>query len=149
MPLDIREISGGSLHGLIPLLASEGLPTEDVAEPERRFFAFLDAGGATLGYGGLERAEGDMLLRSVVTRPMCRGAGHGRAITEWLIGEAARSGARDLYLLTTTARDYFAKLGFETIERTSVPPAIAICREFSLLCPVTAITMRRRLRGMS
>jgi N-acetylglutamate synthase-like GNAT family acetyltransferase len=145
--LHVREISGDSLRELVTLLTSEGLPTGDVEEVDRRFFAFFDAEGRAVGYGGLERAKGDMLLRSVVTLPATRGAGHGRAITEWLIGEAARSGARDLYLLTMTARGFFAKLGFEAVERTSVPLAIAMSREFSSLCPATAVTMKRGLRA--
>ena len=147
VPPGVREISRDSLNDLVTLLASEGLPIEDVAEPERRFFAFFNADGATVGYGGLERADGGMLLRSVVTTPKERRAGYGRMLTQWLIAEAERSGAGDLYLLTTTARDFFAKLGFEVVERTSVPPAIAISREFSSLCPSTAITMKRRLRA--
>jgi amino-acid N-acetyltransferase len=147
--LQVREISGGSLRELVGLLVAEGLPTEDVGEAGRRFFAFCDAEGTAIGYGSLERAEGDMMLRSVVTTPTYRGAGYGRVITEWLIGEAARSDAHNLYLLTTTAREFFARLGFEMVERTSVPPAIAISREFSSLCPSTAVTMKRRLGSRS
>jgi len=41
VPPGVREISRDSLNDLVTLLASEGLPIEDVAEPERRFFAFL------------------------------------------------------------------------------------------------------------
>jgi N-acetylglutamate synthase-like GNAT family acetyltransferase len=145
--LDVREISGHSLDNLVTLLGAEGLATEDIGEPRRRFFAFSDTRGTVVGYGGLERAEHDMLLRSVVTAPMHRGAGQGQAITKWLIGEAARSGGGDLYLLTTTAPDFFAKLGFEIIERTSVPRAVAASREFSFLCPSSAVVMRRRLRA--
>ena len=116
-PLIVHEITGDALNDLVVLLASEGLPIEDVAEPERRFFVFLNGGGETVGYGGLEQADGDMLLRSVVTTPKQRGAGHGRVITQWFVAEAERSGAGDLYLLTTTACDFFAKLGFEMVER--------------------------------
>ena len=54
VPPGVREISRDSLNDLVTLLASEGLPIEDVAEPERRFFAFFNADGATVGYGGLE-----------------------------------------------------------------------------------------------
>ena len=143
--LETREITADSLRNLEGLLAAEGLPTEDVREAGRRFFALHDAQQVAVAYGGLEHAGGDMLLRSVVTAPAQRGAGHGRAITEWLVAEAARSGARDLYLLTLTARDFFAKIGFEAIDRTAVPPAVAASKEFSSLCPSTAIAMKRPL----
>jgi hypothetical protein len=82
--LRVREISGASVHALITLLASEGLPTDDVAEADRRFFAFSDANGSIVSYGGLERAGDDLLLRSVVTTAAHRGAEHGGTITEWL-----------------------------------------------------------------
>ena len=146
--LNVREITREPLDSLVALVAAEGLPTDDIGEPDRRFFAFSDAQGIMVGYGGLERAEEDILLRSVVTAPMQRGAGHGQAITEWLANEAARSGARDLYLLTTTAQDFFAKLGFEILDRTSVPRAVVASREFSSLCPSTAVVMKRRLVGI-
>ena len=37
---------------IITLLAFEGLPMDDVAETGRRFFAFSDANGSIIGYGG-------------------------------------------------------------------------------------------------
>ena len=48
-PLIVREITGDALNDLVVLLSSEGLPIEDVAEPERRFFAVLIGGGETVG----------------------------------------------------------------------------------------------------
>jgi amino-acid N-acetyltransferase len=56
------------------------------------------------------------------------------------------AGARHLaqvYLLTTTAQAFFARLGFEIIERSSVPETVQQSVEFKGACPASAIAMRR------
>jgi amino-acid N-acetyltransferase len=145
--LAARELRRDEIDVMAGLLGGEGLAAEDIHEPGRRFFAFHDAAAeAVVGYGGLE-AIGDgssVLLRSVVVKPPYRRAGCGRAIAAWLIGEAKRRGARDIYLLTIAASGFFAKLGFEAVDRASVPAAVAASREFSTLCPASAVVMRRR-----
>jgi amino-acid N-acetyltransferase len=60
--------------------------------------------------------------------------------------ELARSGgARELYLLTTTAEGYFPRLGFERIARDELPAALAASEELRGACPASAVTMRLRL----
>jgi len=48
---------------------------------------------------------------------------------------------RALYLLTTTAQAFSAKLGFAASERSEVPSAIAATAQFRSLCPSTAACM--------
>ena len=84
----MHKISGDAVNDLVTLFASEGLPIEDVAEPERRFFAFSETQTATSALGVLERGGGDMLLRSVVTMLNPAWSEHGRVITLWLVEEA-------------------------------------------------------------
>jgi amino-acid N-acetyltransferase len=50
-----------------------------------------------------------------------------------------------LYLLTTTAREFFADRGYAEVERTEPPEAIRATTEFADLCPSTAACMRKRL----
>ena len=47
--------------------------------------------------------------------------------------------------LTTTAADYFARLGFVRIDRDAAPPAIRATAQFASLCPASAHVMRREL----
>jgi SAM-dependent methyltransferase len=61
----------------------------------------------------------------------------------WSLSE----GLQDLYLLTTTAADYFRRFGFEVIERAEVPAAVQQSCEFASICPSTATVMRVRLEG--
>jgi N-acetylglutamate synthase-like GNAT family acetyltransferase len=98
-----------------------------------------------VGYGGLELFGGDALLRSVVVKPAYRRAGHGRAIVEDLIARATRIGAQEIWLLTSTAPAFFTVMGFSCTPRDAASPAIAASREFSSLCPSSAVLMRWRV----
>ena len=50
-----------------------------------------------------------------------------------------------LYLLTTTAEEFFARCGYEPIDRSRVPEAIRATAEFQSLCPASSVCMRKRL----
>ena len=140
--------AGNDIAGLAALLRANGLPTEDLGDPGRLFFRLQGADGAAVGYVGLELHGHNALLRSLVTMAAARGRGHGSALVEHAVREAVGLGVETLYLLTTTAADFFAAHGFERVERSAVPPAILATREFSSLCPASATAMRRRLRRL-
>jgi amino-acid N-acetyltransferase len=125
------------------VLAAADLPTEDLGEGGRYFALVGD--GAVVGYGGIEGAGPDQLLRSVVTPPTARGRGHGIPLVEALCGQARSEGAARLWLLTTTADGFFARLGWSVRPRAEAPAAIAASREFASLCPDTAVLMCRTL----
>jgi len=52
---------------------------------------------------------------------------------------------RALYLLTTTAEEYFPSFGFEKVERSSVPAELNDSAELKGACPASATVMRRGL----
>ena len=54
---------------------------------------------------------------------------------------ARDAGARDVYLLTTTAEDYFPRFGFARTTREAVPPALKSSAEFTSACPESAAVM--------
>ena len=62
-----------------------------------------------------------------------------------LESEAKSSGIEALYLLTETADKYFAKKGYTAISREIVPVEIKSSSEFSHVCPVSAIVMKKEL----
>ena len=68
----------------------------------------------------------------------------GRLVAERL-SSAARGGAADAYLLTTTAEAFFARLAFTTIARDAVPAGVRGSAEFTSLCPASATAMHRTL----
>ena len=51
------------------------------------------------------------------------------------------AGLRRLYLLTTTAEEYFPRYGFRRIPRESASPAARESVEFREACPASAVTM--------
>lgn len=94
--------------------------------------------GAVIGYGGLEGAGSDLLLRSVVIDGRHRGMGAGRRLVERLLAWAKAGGAKKVWLLTTDAADFFRRLGFAEVERAEVPAAITASRQFGEQCPARA-----------
>ncbi len=124
------------------LLAREGLPLDGV-EDHFAGFVIADEAGAVVGGAGLEVHGGCGLLRSVVVAPSAKGRGIGRELTEHLLREGQARGLHAVYLLTTTAADYFAALGFERVAREHVPVALHGSKELQGACPASAIVMRR------
>jgi len=50
-----------------------------------------------------------------------------------------------IYLLTETAQGYFEKKGYAVINRGGVPLAVQQSSEFSHVCPVSAVVMRKEI----
>ena len=120
-------------------LRAASLPTDDLNEPGQRFYAFRD--GAA--FGGFALDADVILLRSLVVAPALRRRGLGRQILDALLAEAY--GAREAWLLTTTAALFFTKAGFVVTDRAAAPPFVASSRQFSSLCPSSAVLMWRPL----
>ncbi|HEX9108643.1 MAG TPA: arsenic resistance N-acetyltransferase ArsN2 [Longimicrobiales bacterium] len=142
----IRPAQAGDLPAIVALLAGAGLPPAGVEQWLPRFVV-AERAGAVVAAAGLEIYGRAALLRSVVVAVEGRGRGLGAALTERIATEAARAGARMLYLLTTTAPAYFPRLGFRTIERAELPEALAASEELKGACPASAIVMARPLSG--
>ncbi len=98
-----------------------------------------------IGCVGWESYGTRALLRSQAVRADARGGGVGRALTETLCARLAAAGMTEVYLLTTDAAGFFAKLGFTRIERGQVPESVLQSREFTMTCCASAVVMRRGL----
>lgn len=119
---------------------------EDVNFTEKQFYlALVDS--EPVGAGCLEFTDDSALLRSVVVEPDERGTGYGRALVEALLDRSADASetATTAFLLTTTAEDFFADLGFERVDRDRVPSDVRATRYFSDRCPSSATCMRHDL----
>ncbi|MDP2873201.1 MAG: GNAT family N-acetyltransferase [Bacillota bacterium] len=104
-----------------------------------------DVGGGPAAVAGLEWHGGEALLRSVAVARALRSHGLGRAVVKAAIARTRDRGTDELFLLTTTAGPYFAELGFEAVERQSLPPALSASAELQGACPATATAMRLKL----
>ena len=129
------------------LLAQVKLPAADLEGGAKRYVGICDAKGNLMSAGGLESCGTSALVRSVAVDPALRGRKLGQAIVLRLLGMARDGGAREVYLLTETAADFFAGLGFEKIPRDQVPAAIAATSQFSGAACASAQAMRARLNA--
>ncbi len=125
-------------------LEAAGLPAADVASGAQEYL-LLEDGDALVGTIGLEPIGPDALVRSLAVAPDRRGRGLGRRLDEAAAARARARGVATLYLLTTTAEAFAARRGYERIPRSEVPAAVLALPQFRVLCPATAVCMRRRL----
>jgi N-acetylglutamate synthase-like GNAT family acetyltransferase len=131
--------------GLKAAVIKAGLPADDILAPGALFWRFATDDDVPAGFGGIEVHGADALMRSVVTLPPLRERGIGRAIVKALEAEALVMKCSAVWLLTTTARDFFGQLGYAVVDRGEVPAAIRATAQFSALCPDTATVMVKRL----
>lgn len=140
----IRRATNDDMTYIETLLDENELPTTDVrSHPE--WFHIASAGESRVGIGGLE-SYGDVgLLRSVVVEQSARGEGTGTELCDALEKIALSREIDTLYLLTTTAADFFASRGYITIDRSEPPDPIQHTTQFDRLCPMEAICMEKSL----
>jgi len=85
------------------------------------------------------------LLRSVAVDAKRRGKGLGERLTKAALELARNRGVRDIYLLTTTAGNFFPRFGFTAIPRAELDPALNQSEELRGACPASALAMRAAL----
>jgi len=126
------------------LLAEAGLPSDDVRSSRQSVVVAVE-GDALQGSVGLEVFGPAALLRSLAVRTERRRAGLGGRLFERALDLAKEKRIEKLFLLTTSAEAFFARRGFETIDRDVAPEGIRQSRQFSDLCPSSAVCMVRRV----
>lgn len=135
---DRPEIEGLLEAGLLPTDGFElALATAVVARED----------GRIVGCAAIEPYGSVALLRSVCVAPGHRGIGLGRRLVDQAEAVAAALEIAELFLLTETAADWFAQLGYVPVSRDFAPPAIRVSPEFTGACPESAALYRKRLNG--
>lgn len=136
-------VSEKERQAAIHLLEQLRLPTADLDE-DKLLYLLMD-GERIIGTAGLEIFDDCALLRSVSVIKEEQGKGFGKFINEGMEEFAKESGISCLYLLTTTAKDFFDKQGFCVIRREDSPAALQQTAEFTSLCPSSAVVMKKRI----
>ncbi|NHN61206.1 MULTISPECIES: arsenic resistance N-acetyltransferase ArsN2 [Halorussus] len=144
--LALRKADSETLDRIEELLDANGLPHEAVRSSPECFYV-ARSGGALVGIGGVERYGSAGLLRSVAVPAPMRGAGYGTALCDALEERARVDGVETLYLLTTTAAEFFARRGYERVGREAAPERVRGTSQFADRCPDSATCMRKRLDG--
>lgn len=140
----VRPALAADLAPIERLLVGSGLPLDGVREALPAFVV-AESGQGIVGVAGLEVCCENALLRSVAVADAWRSRGVGRALVTRIISEAEARGIHALYLLTTTAEQYFPSFGFQPISRDGVPDDIRATAEFQSACPASAAVMHRAL----
>ena len=144
-PMDIQSAAPGDLRDIQDLLRTVDLPAEDLTPEHIAHFLVGHDGRRLVGVVGMEPTGDGALLRSLAVRPAHQGEGLGGALLDAAEERARRQEVRTLYLLTTTAADYFGVRGYERIEREALPEAIQQTEEAARLCPASATCMWKAL----
>ena len=141
-----RGARSGDLPEVLALLRKAELPTAGVSETFADFFV-AEQDGRLIGAAGLEIYGPSALLRSVVVEDEWRGSGVGGRLIDRALGKAKERGIEDVFLLTTTAENYFPRFGFACVGREEVSPGVKASLEFQGACPASAVVMRKILDG--
>lgn len=141
----IRTPRADDLPALKALLDGSGLPSSDLTEAHLPHFIILGQSGRVAGSVGLEVSGDCALLRSLAVDTMMRGEGYGARLVELIEARARDEGIRTLYLLTTSAGNFFAHQGYERIARENVPEAIRNTTQFAGICPASAVCLSKSL----
>jgi amino-acid N-acetyltransferase len=129
---------------ILALLSANGLPTDGFeAHAANAYVARRE--GELVGAAALESYLDGGLLRSVVVSTTYRGERIGQRLVEHIVDLARAKRLPVLYLLTTTAADYFPKLGFAATSRESVPEGVRQSLQFTTVCPASAAVLMRVL----
>jgi amino-acid N-acetyltransferase len=123
------------------MLDNESLPSADLTEASLEYFLVYRDEFGIAGVVGIERYGQAALLRSLVVTADRMGCGVGKGLVTAAEDLAARLQVHSIYLLTTTAAEFFEYRGYRRIERAEAPPEIRSTEEFSSLCPSTAVLM--------
>jgi amino-acid N-acetyltransferase len=134
--------SGGDLDGIKRLLVGSLLPSRDVGAANQRFIVACE-NGRLIGCAGLQVAGRDGLVRSMAVHWTRRNAGLGSRLHERLLFEAVQADVRTLYVVTTTAEDFFAGHGFKKIAASAVPAELQASEEFTAFVPGGSTVMSR------
>ena len=126
------------------LLLLAELPREG-AHAHLDSFTCGESGGMLVGAAGLELHGTAALLRSVVVAPAAQGRGIGNRLVERLVRQCGQHGVRWLYLLSTSAQAYFARLGFTELPRAKIPAPLQASPQFQGICPASASAMVRAI----
>ena len=147
MTPSIRLARASDWPSIRALLEARHLPTDGADTHLPDFIvATNETSGAVLGVAGLERYGNVGLLRSVAVADNLAGNGLGTALVRALLERARGGGVRDVFLLTTTAPDWFARFGFTVARREELPEVLNASEELRGACPRSAVAMRAVLQ---
>jgi len=141
--MNIVPASQNNFSAAIRLLEKNNLPTEDI-NPGTQLFV-IEEKDNVVGTVAVEYNFNEALLRSLSVSEEKRNAGIGLILVQFIEDYVQKQGVRSIYLLTTTAENFFLKRGYQKIDRSAVPDFIKNTKEYSVLCSSSSALMQKAL----
>jgi amino-acid N-acetyltransferase len=141
MKIGYRKATGTDEPQIRDLLEQAQLPTESLGRNVTEFF-IAEEDGVIIGVAGFEYYGDDALLRSVAIQSNRRSLGLGSSLVDWMLSRAIERRIKRIVLLTDTASKFFAKKGFQVVDRSLINnEALKMSSEFGSVCPASSTTM--------
>lgn len=134
-----------AIEEVAALLAENALPTADISTSSPFQFFGIRENGVLVAVAGLELHPPCGLLRSVAVRSAFRRRGFARELVCFAEAWSAAKGVETLFLLTTTANQFFLGLGYSPTSRDEAPSAIQSSSQFSSLCPASSAFLSKHV----
>ena len=126
----IAPATAADFDAIVALLERNGLPIEGLAGHLSTALVAREA-ETIVGVAAVELYADGALLRSVAVDPAVQTRGVGAALTGAALTLAEARGAREVFLLTTTAEGDFPRFGFKPTSRAAVPRSLRSSVEFT------------------
>ena len=143
--IQLRPAAPDDWSEVAALLRRCGLPAEGTQDSIEAFHVALDK-GRIIGCAAAEQGGRAIVVRSAAVDPVYRDRGVASRLIETLLLRARGLGAREAYLLTTTAPTYFARWGFSLFPAEKAPPEVRASAVFRNAERTSALCMRCDLR---
>ena len=143
--MELRDAERSDFATVRKLLETCDLYSEDLTGSAGHRFVLAWKVNTLIGTVGLEIFEEVALLRSLAVEPNYRQRGIASELVRKIESVAVKNNVRTLYLLTLTAENFFAKLGYGRTDRELAPAALQGTTEFRSVCPASAVCMTKRL----
>ena len=141
--MNIVPASQNSFTAAIELLKKNNLPTEDINSGTQLFV--LEENDGVIGTVAVEYDFNVALVRSLSLAEEKRKSGIGEILVRFIEHYVHKQGVHSVYLLTTTAENFFLKKGYKRIDRNKVPDFIKNTKEYSVLCSSSSTLMKKEL----
>jgi amino-acid N-acetyltransferase len=135
--ITIEAAQPSDLPELQALLVRSDLPPDGLSEHIGAALVARDD-ARIVGSAALELYGQAALLRSLAVEPALRRQRLGQQLVRAALSLARQRGVAEIYLLTTSAAEFFPRFGFAPIERAGVAPAVRQSIEFVSACPASA-----------
>lgn len=140
--ITIRRARPDEFDEVLSLMDNLGLERDDLTPGTPGIFV-AQLGPEIVGCAVLESDGTNGLIRGVGVANDRQRHGIGRRLMEFVLEHARELRLSTLYLLTTTAEDYFLRLGYERVDAGDPPDVVTRSPQYSICTAARAVLMKK------